>query len=72
VSIPKFKTGKTYLISDKEKLNKIKITVLTCNEDIYYIHWHDESKGQFCCRYFFDECFDIIKELPKENIVMRI
>ncbi len=67
--IPKFKAGKTYLISDKEKLNIIKITVLPYNVDAYYIHWHDDGKGQCCCQLYFDECFDIVKELPKENIL---
>lgn len=67
----KFKTGCTYLICDKEKLNTIKITVLPYREDTYYIHWHDEGKGQFCSKEFFDNCFDIVKVLPQETVRMR-
>ena len=62
----KFEAGKTYLISDKERLNKIKISVLDYSETIYYIYWHDEGMGQLCSKVFFDESFDIVEELSGE------
>lgn len=63
----KFEPGRSYMISDVEKRCTAKITVLSCKKNVYYIHWHDEGKGEFCCSDFFDECFEIIKELKKGN-----
>lgn len=63
----KFTAGRSYLISDQQKLNIIKISVLEYEEDIYYIYWHDEQIGQLCSKVFFDESFDLIKELQTEK-----
>ena len=67
----KFKDNSSYLISDPEELVTIKISVQDCDSETYYIYWHDEKKGEFCSKEFFDTSFIMVEELSNERSKMQ-